>query len=736
MRIHSLDSERIEDGKSFSLIDYMKKLEKVAFYRKFIQDAKENNHQDHTQLVDLYDFINEELTSIEDNSLYSNQNSRKECILNILKFINAEQSYDVSLSQVIELAANELCISNFYIYEDEDQGLSAIRNVSWNEMEGIQLKIDEKNRLLYRLTPTWKKTLFDQGFINYVKNESEVSFDLERVFEQWQVSSAYILPIFINNLYVGFIGCDSIISRKWKESEIDFFELVSQIIISVIKSRREIVNLKNLKPEAEFVHRAKSEFLVNLSHEIRTPMNNVIGFTELMMSDIETSAKSLKYLQSIHFSSHTLLNLIDDVLELARIESGYINIRTDRTYLPKIIYDLEQIVSVPLREKQMKLNIDISADLPEYLDIDEMRYRQALLYVINSAIKHSNEGEIRVSICKEDSFLDHYITLIIEVEDYGPMLGISDQIKAFEAFANNGQNTYTLDNSLIMAISKKLIETLNGSIRMEQTEQKTNLIKIILPQIKVSDEKYPQIIQSEEKIMELEFQNNKILLVEDDPINSQLVFEYLQNYNIKIIHANLAREALVKIKEFMPDLVLMDIKLPDLDGIETTRIIKSDPILAKIPVLAITAYALKEQEIKISEICDDYIPKPFKKNLLIQKLSKYLPHKLLDVETLPIAKKSVIENMTESNFEVFLELLDFFNNDLSDRYIKLKNSGSFEEIRKFADCILNAGAIFEIWPIEKYGMELLLNARNYDLQNLNENLEYFPKLIKLLNEKK
>ncbi len=388
------------------------------------------------------------------------------------------------------------------------------------------------------------------------------------------------------------------------------------------KIEKELIVAKNKAEESD---KLKSAFLANMSHEIRTPMNGIVGFSELLGKDRIKSAEIKRYVKIIQTSADRLLNIINDIIDISRIESGAINVSYSEFNLTDTLKELQMFFQPTIESKGIKLIFDIKSEREIIVTSDKVKINQVISNLISNAIKFTHEGSIKITVkvSKEERKVK------VSVEDTG--IGIpKDQLeKIFERFrqVKNFSQDFNEGTGLGLTISKGFIEALGGTISVSSTVGKGTRFQFALPLTKIEDE----LQEVEMPVMDLsveskylDYRSKTILIVEDEVDNFKYLKEIIGPTNAEIIWAENGLVAVQKvIEESYIDLVLMDIKLPIMDGYTATRKIKN--IRYDLPVIVQTAFALEGDKQKSMNIgCDDYITKPIKGNDLLALLNSYL----------------------------------------------------------------------------------------------------------------
>lgn len=390
-------------------------------------------------------------------------------------------------------------------------------------------------------------------------------------------------------------------------------------------------NLEQAKEEAESSNKAKSLFLTSMSHEIRTPMNSILGFTQILLKR-ESDLKKHHFLQSIQRSGETLLSLIDDVLDLAQIEAGKVELYPTAVSIHALLNKMETLFSRKIIDKGLNFTVEIDPIFFQGVLLDEKCLCQAIINLIGNAVKFTQSGCINIlaSGDREDE-KSNKIQLIIQVKDTG--IGIpKDKIsKIFEAFEQivNQQTKSVGGTGLGLTIAKKLVEMMGGSINVESELNIGSTFTIKIPNIEMSGPQVAPKVRNEIDYSKVSFEPATLLIADDLAYNRDLLTVYLDSWNFRYIFAENGKEVFQILEKESPNIILLDMKMPVLDGYEVTKKLKEDERFKDIPIVAVTASALLQDEEKINKICDGYLRKPVNGSDLVQELMRYLPHKIL-----------------------------------------------------------------------------------------------------------
>jgi PAS domain S-box-containing protein len=426
-----------------------------------------------------------------------------------------------------------------------------------------------------------------------------------------------------NQQITNFIAILSDVSDKKK---------AEQDLIDTNRKLNEAIERANeLARRAESANLAKRDFLANMSHEIRTPMHVIIGLTELLQES-ELNSRQRDSVRMILESSHLLLNTINDVLDFSKIEANALKIEYVPFALDEIINSLVPMLKPKATEKQLAFNVDIDPLVPRRLIGDSFRIRQVLLNLASNAVKFTFRGEVSIEIRLIGDIVENYASVEFLIRDTGVGISNNAQARLFRPFEQADSSTTRKfgGSGLGLAICKSLVESMGGSIGVTSNEGSGSKfyfflnLRIDTQQSSIKTDP-PKAQRSSLPQLEPNFTGKTVLLVEDcEP--SQILGTYLlNNLGFQVEIAGTGKQAVEIICSKHLDLVLMDVQMPEMDGLEATRIIRRDARFNSLPIIAMTAHALNEdRERCLAAGMNDYLAKPLDRQRFIEKLVQWI----------------------------------------------------------------------------------------------------------------
>lgn len=434
------------------------------------------------------------------------------------------------------------------------------------------------------------------------------------------------VPLKVENETIGVMCLQDYYNEdKFSQEDLYIMDFIANQIAIALQRRMMLDNIIAARKKAEEAAQSKQLFMSTMSHEIRTPLNEVIGITNLLLQG-SPREDQMDYIKALKFSGNHLLTLVNDVLDYNKMESGKIVFEQTRFNLTDFLEEIMRSYSFRSKAKNLTFDIKKENSIPDEVIGDPIRLNQILSNLLSNALKFTSHGSIRV-IVRELSKTSNQSKLEFAVTDSGIGIPKDKHSVIFESFTQASSDTtrHFGGTGLGLAICKKLIELQGGTLTLDSEPEKGSTFKFILT-FGISERVgQTQDVETPESFSGLE--GKKILVAEDNKINFFVANKFLTGWGISVTHAEngqLALDALDK-EEF--DLILMDLHMPVMDGIEATRIIrKSDNLkISDIPIVALTAAIMSESHDKIEDLkINDYVLKPFKPHDLFERILKHI----------------------------------------------------------------------------------------------------------------
>ena len=400
-------------------------------------------------------------------------------------------------------------------------------------------------------------------------------------------------------------------------------KLLLKTLLYAIERNRAEQATQLAKKHAESANRAKSEFLANMSHEIRTPMNAILGFSQILLikaQKLGLPKEISQYLDTINLAGAHLTELINNILDLSKIEAGKITVQEEDLNIRQLFQGIYHIYRSKAAEKGLKYNYNIDSNLPEVIHSDRTKLNQIFMNLVGNALKFTPEGKGLKLLLTLDN---HH--LLFQVIDEGIGIAPERQQAIFEAFEQE-DNTITQrygGTGLGLVITKQLTELLGGEIKVDSVQGKGSTFSVRIPLIEAVAH------LGAEKTIDLRnyrfSKDNVILLVEDNSLDQKMIETLFKELNLNIHLAADGEHAITQVLELKPDLVLMDMHMPGRDGLTTTKILRQYPDFQDLPIVALSANALREQQnIAFQAGVSEYLTKPIDLQKLMIVLKKYL----------------------------------------------------------------------------------------------------------------
>ncbi len=455
----------------------------------------------------------------------------------------------------------------------------------------------------------------NNGFFRYNNNRV---YTLPLTSAPWQIVHRESLKVFIISIFFDALFPVSIL----------LFILL--IVHSFLRNSRLRILMGEAKLKADAANQAKSEFLANMSHEIQNPINSILGFSKILES-LEPDPEKAHYIDLIRTYGNNLLSLTNDILDLSKIEAGKMELQHSEISVMSMFRQMEAIFGHKLLDKGVAFIIECNSSVPDSLMLDETRLRQVLINLIGNAVKFTDAGNIKLRAWStaSDSGSCSRVDLTIEVADTGIGIPVDEQQRIFRAFepVNGQKSTQYGGTGLGLAIAGNLVALMEGEIDIQSQYGEGSIFRVFLPGVEVvTTESKSSFKEPIPRLTDISFDPATILIADDTEINRDILIALLAKCNFNIIEASNGSEAIEKAKEFRPDLIILDMMMPVMNGYEASKRLKLTPGLKDIPIIAFTATASKEKEAKIRGNCDGYLSRPASKATIFSELVKFLPY--------------------------------------------------------------------------------------------------------------
>ncbi|MGD1806035.1 response regulator [Dapis sp. BLCC M126] len=501
----------------------------------------------------------------------------------------------------------------------------------------------ERSLLDLELDPVWVTAKwmehYHQGKMLVVDDLNKSQLTLEKPSN---IRAAMVVPILVEGQLWGLMLASHRHTYTWTRDGIDLVQRLSVHIAIAIQQAKAYEKMRVAKESAEYANRAKSEFLALISHEIRTPMNGILGLTHLVQQT-SLQPNQQDYLNKIQSSAQSLLQIINDILDFSKIEAGKVELESIPFELDDILNSINNILGLKAKEKGIELIFKVGDDVPQYLIGDSLRLTQVLINLASNAVKFTETGFVTI-VVELLSCTDETVHLKYQVQDTGVGINQSQIERLFQSFTQVDASISRKygGTGLGLAICKGIVEMMGGSIGVESELGKGSTFHFELEfgysredsdtsDFPVSTNLKETELSSLVKLEEIQGAN--ILLVEDNAINKLVAQELLERVGLNVDCANNGKEAIAKVLERSYDLILMDIRMPEMDGLEATQLIRclaeennsETQWFARVPIIAMTANAMDIDKNKSLEVgMNDHLSKPVNPKNLYNTLYKWI----------------------------------------------------------------------------------------------------------------
>ena len=552
----------------------------------------------------------------------------------IRQSLDSQSIFQIAASQIgLAFQANRCAI---YSYETESSTrvplVAEHLEVGFTSLWGIEIPI-ENNAYLEIILEA------DRAISSPNINEEPVLADILPIYKEVQLKSMLSIRTSYQGKPNGFVEvhqCDRY--RLWTEEEIDLLEEVAvQVGIALAqaqlleKEQKQRQALEIAKKEADSANNAKSEFLAKMSHELRTPLNVILGFSQLMRRNEETTSKQKDTLNIINRSGEHLLALINDILDMSKIEAGKISVQKHDFDLQEMLKDIKEMFTLKAESQDIDLVFEIVDSIPTYVNSDRQKIRQILINLLNNAIKFTPKGTVtlRVSPMIEQSQGQSQISLCFEVIDTGEGIAEAELNNLFEAFTQTASGKKSQQGTgLGLAISSTFVEVLGGKMTVDSQLGKGSTFSFTIPMLVTKA--VTSNDSAEARVVELvtQYKDRRVLVVDDSEDGRLLLVTLLKEVGFQVRQASNGKNAISLWQQWQPHLILMDMQMPIMNGYEATKHIRTIARESQLPdpvIIALTASAFEKSRSEVLAIgCNEFMHKPFPEADLFKAIAKHL----------------------------------------------------------------------------------------------------------------
>lgn len=494
--------------------------------------------------------------------------------------------------------------------------------------------------------------------------------------------------------------------------------------------------------EVQF-QRLQSEFIANISHEIRTPVNVILGYAEMLMEQLEKDQQK-QYVQAITTSAQTLISQINDILDLSKVESGTLQLQYEEVNIRKLLHEVFSVFEIYFKQKKLETQLEIDNSVPISIILDERRLRQILVNILNNALKFTNTGFVKISayllnkeatadeLVQKTNVPSHSFDLIIEIADSGIGIAETQKESIFQVFWQQDGTTTKKYNGLGMglALSKRLIEIMNGSITVTSHVGKGSIFKVLLHAVKKGEKRDPEPVKAYYQRTEcISFGYTTALIVDDSDLDKSLLSDILKQHQILVTHAYNARQAIEILQHFEPHIIFTSLDMPDVSGYDLAFVLKNNKHLGKIPVIAITQELRHQPHHTSIKTYHTTIKKPFHRKEVISVLMNVLPYTVVEQKATKENILEQIEFQTKDHDPTEIkELYKIMQGSLLKEWQHIKQTLIFDEIETFAQKLYVLGEQYQISALQQLGIHLKQQSQDCDIRHLPETLERFSEI--------
>ena len=562
--------------------------------------------------------------------------------------------------------------------------------------------------------------LIHAGSTNWMNHPAYVKFHMETYLG---------VCVRVSGKLYGALAFSDITPRKARFSNADLtlIQLMSRWIGLELERAAYLAQAESARQRAEMASTAKSEFLANMSHEIRTPLNSVLGFSELLEREI-TNPRHREYLDAINSSGNALLALINDILDLSKIEAGRMELQYEPVRLTALTRTVENMFKQKARQKGIELRISIDPGLPEWLVLDEIRVRQVLFNLIGNALKFTERGFVALDFKPSPrSGMEGRIDLIFSVSDTGIGIPAADQERIFAAFEQqSGQRERKYGGTgLGLAITTRLVELMDGHISLVSTPGVGSTFSVLLQGVEPMGGAVQPVSRHDPNSDVPDLTGYQLLVVDDNYVNRQLLVTLLHSTQALVQEAESGAKALAIAEARAPDMIFLDLRMPDMDGVEVLRRLRSNSLTAGIPTLIVTADALFKDKELLKNLGAELLLKPLNRPRLMQAIRERLGLETQRQEETAAPEESGVTALASEHRNDVLTLLE---REALPLWRETRDTLAVSKAEELSRCLVRAGAQYHLAALTKLGSALSAAVDSYDVEAMLGRLEDFSTL--------
>jgi signal transduction histidine kinase/DNA-binding response OmpR family regulator len=501
------------------------------------------------------------------------------------------------------------------------------------------------------------------------------------------------------------------------------------------RERRELLEGKL---HAEQAVREKSAFLANMSHEIRSPMNAILGFSELLEPEGLTSKQS-QYVRAIRDSGASLLQLINDILDLSKLEAGRLELHPDPTDMRDSCEFLRTVFAEQAVKKSLQLQFEVSPHLPRALLLDRLRLRQVMVNLLGNAVKFTDAGCVKTRISWQGPENGRTGTLLIDVEDTGIGIAADKLEEVFQPFvqADSRRTAEREGTGMGLTIVKRVTELMGGTLEVESAVGQGTIFHLRFPDVPVSG--LAPVGDHAEPGGAVDFNDfapASVLVADDNQANRALMAGIFERTHHRLHFANNGQDALDQLKVARPDVILLDIRMPVMDGRTTLAEIRKQANLASLPIIAVTASSEPSEDTELRGQFSGFIRKPFSRHTLFLALAQFL-------QKAPVGKGLERQNLKETFQSIpiasadqaaqWQELALELRRQVASEWPTLRDSLAVNETRAFAHKLFLLSEAAHCGPLAAYAATLTTFTDSYAIGQMEHHLAVFPKLVESID---